>query len=88
MNCSLKEVSSSLPYKDDSDSLVLHELFVCRLALTLDKLATEAEKSLPELSNIIGAMCLSMCLAEQLPVTFDMGFSPKAMACCVQRNPS
>lgn len=61
---------------------------VCRLALTLDKLATEAEKSLPELSDIIGAMCLSACLTEQLPATSDVGFSPKARACSVQRNPS
>lgn len=88
MNCSLKEVCSSPPYKDDSDSLVLYELFARRLALTLDKLATEAEKSLPELSNIIGATCLSVCLAEQLPMTSDVGFSPKAMARDVQRNPS
>lgn len=88
MKCSLKEASWSLPVKDDSDSLVLYELFVCGLALTLYKLATEAEKSPPGLSNIIGAMRLSMCLAEQLPMTFNVGFSPKAMACCMPHNPS
>lgn len=64
---------------------VLYELFVCWLVQTLNELATEAEKSPPGLSYIIDAMCLSMCLAEQLPMTFDMGFSPKAMACCVHQ---
>lgn len=88
MKSSLKEASWSLPIKDDSDSLVLYELFVYWLALTLYKLATEAEKSPPGLSNIIGAMCLFMCLAEQLPMTFNVEFSPKAMACCMHHNPS
>lgn len=78
MKCSLKEAFWSLSCKDDSDSLVLYELLVCWLGLTLDQVATEAEKSPPALSNIIGAMCLSMCLAEQLPMTLDVGFSPKA----------
>ena len=66
MKCSLKEASYPLPCKDDSDSLVLYELFVCWLVQTLDELASEAEKSPPGLSYIIDAMCLSMCVAEQL----------------------
>lgn len=84
VKCSLKEASWLLPCKDDPNSLVLCELFVCWLAVTLHKLAAEAEKSPPGLSNIIGARCLSVCLAEQLPMTCDVGFSPKAVVCCVQ----
>lgn len=84
VKCSLKEASWLLPRKDDSNRLVLYELLVCWLAVTLHKLAAEAEKSPPGLSNIIDARCLSVCLAEQLPMTCDVGFSPKALACCVQ----
>lgn len=39
---------------------------MCWLVQTLDELASEAEKSPPGLSYIIDAMCLSMCVAEQL----------------------
>jgi len=48
---------------------------VCCFAWNLDKLATEAEKAQPVLSNIIGAMCLYMCLAEQHQMAFDMVLS-------------
>lgn len=60
---------------DDADSVAAYMLFVCCFAWNLDKLATEAEKAQPVLSNIIGAMCLYMCLAEQHQMVFDMVLS-------------
>lgn len=48
---------------------------MCCFAWNLDKLATEAEKAQPVLSDIIGAMCLYMCLAEQHQMPFDMVLS-------------
>lgn len=62
----------SLLWEDDADSVAAHKLLVCCFAWNLDKLATEAEKAQPVLSNIIGAMCLYMCLAEQHQMAFDM----------------
>lgn len=44
---------------------------MCCFAQNLNKLATEAEKAQPVLSNIIGAMCLYMCLAEHHQMAFD-----------------
>lgn len=41
----------------------------------MKKLATEAEKAQPMLSNIIGAMCLYMCLAEHHQMAFDVVLS-------------
>lgn len=65
----------SLLWMDDADSVAAYMLFVCCFAWNLDKLATEAEKAQPVLSNIIGAMCLYMCLAEQHQMVFDMVLS-------------
>lgn len=65
----------SLLWKDDADSVAAYKLFVCCFAWNLDKVATEAEKAQPVLSNIIGAMCLYMCLAEQHQMAFDMVLS-------------
>lgn len=65
----------SLLWKDDADNVAAYKLSVCCFAWNLDKLATEAEKAQPVLSNIIGAMCLYMCLAEQHQMAFDMFLS-------------
>lgn len=67
---------------DDADSVVAYMLFVCCFAWNLDELATEAEKAQPVLSNIIGAMCLYMCLAEQHQMVFDMVLSQGLAAYC------
>lgn len=65
----------SLLRKDDADIVATYKLFVCCFAWNLDKLATEAEKAQPVLSDIIGAVCLYTCLAEQHQTTFDMVLS-------------
>lgn len=65
----------SLLWKDDADSVAAYKLFVCCFAQNLNKLATEAEKAQPVLSNIIGAMCLSMCLDEHHQMAFDVVLS-------------
>lgn len=65
----------SLLLKDDADSVAAYKLFVCCFAQNLSKLTTEAEKAQPVLSNIIGAMCLYMCLAEHHQMAFDVVLS-------------
>lgn len=60
---------------DDADSVAAYMLFVCCFAWNLDELATEAEKAQPVLSNIIGAMCLYVCLAKQHQMVFYMALS-------------
>lgn len=65
----------SLLWKYDADSVAAYKLFVCCFAQNLSKLATEAEKAQPVLSNIIGAMCLYMCLAEHHQMAFDVVLS-------------
>lgn len=65
----------SLLRKDDADIVATYKLFMCCFAWNLDKLATEAEKAQPVLSDIIGAVCLYTCLAEQHQTTFDMVLS-------------
>lgn len=65
----------SLLWKDDADNVAAYKLFVCCFAQNLSKLATEAEKAQPVLSNIIGAMCLYMCLAEHHQMAFDVVLS-------------
>lgn len=64
-----------LLWRDNADSVATYKLFVCCFAWNLDKLATGAEKAQPVLSDIIGAMCLSVCLAEQHQMAFDMVLS-------------
>lgn len=65
----------SLLWKGDADSVAAYKLFVCCFAQNLNKLATEAEKAQPVLSNIIGAMWLYMCLTEHHQMAFDVVLS-------------
>lgn len=74
--------------EEDADRVATYKLFVCCIAWNLDKLVSEAEKAQPMLSNIIGAMCLYACLAEQHQMAFDMVLLPQghSLLCSAASN--